>query len=350
MRYLTITRTLVYYDGPQLVLGQDGRGISYLGLGVPSAASGESTFLAVAVAESRLDEYFSESIDLRNIFRHPKLGRYFVFDLRSCSEGRYQLQEVALPIREDWLPESGFFASHHTDAIETDVNGLASQLDIRMDGRWDMADLAHFPNKYTDVYAFLYATVFEAPKSVGLDDVATTSRAALDEFFEEATAMEALFQRYPWKGGISTVGFYNDLYRAIPRADRLRIKEIQYASPGFIRLEANRLVTDVVQAMVVRAIEGWDDLRESYRQLYDGFSERGFLGVSKHEIEPDDQDIAFAEGACGRLCRGLSFPGLQRVLALCGGDWITTGKILLSFWRRVEDLAEFYDSGKASQA
>lgn len=331
MRYLTITRTLVYYDGPQLFLGQDGRGTSYLAVGVPGADPRKLQFLAVAVADSRLDDYFSEVVDLRNVFRHPKGDRYFTFSLDETRGGRIQLIELA-SVDEAWLPSAGFFASQHTEPTDDVERTGVAVMDIPIDGRWDMHDLAQFPNKYADTYAFLFAVTREPPPR----------QSAANEPFAE------LFQRYPWRGGYSSVSFYNDLYRAIPRQQKLKIREIRYASPGFIRIEASAMLTAHIRDMVVCLNENWRATKDAYKELHDGLSERSFLGVSRYEMTPSASDKVFAQRACEKLSVEMRFLHLQRVYRLCDDDWISTAKILLSFYRRVDELAEFYDSGKVS--
>jgi hypothetical protein len=200
-------------------------------------------------------------------------------------------------------------------------------MNIPIDGRWDMQDLAQFSNKYTDTYAFLFAATRESNPN---------------DFFAE------LFQRYPWRGGFSSVSFYNDLYRATPPQQRVKIREMHYASPGVIRVEASALLASQIRTMVLCMNENWRVIKEAYKELYAGLSERNFLGLSRYEIQPSLSDKAFARRASGKLGSAMKFSGLERIYNLCDKDWIATAKILLSFYRRIEELADFYDSGKAA--
>jgi hypothetical protein len=192
-----------------------------------------------------------------------------------------------------------------------------------------MQDLARFPNKYTDAYAFLFAV-----------------RRSNDEARSDQVA--ELFQRYPWRGGYSSVSFYNDLYRAIPRQQRIRIREIQYASPGVIRIEASRALSQELRALIVRMNDHWREIKDAAKELGDGLSERGFLGTSSREAEVSAADRRFLERACGSLGRALAFDGVPAVHRLCDHDWVATAKIVLSFYRRLLDLSDFCETGKAS--
>lgn len=326
MRYLTIEQTLIYVDGPQLVLGRDGRDMKYVGLAIPSEGY-ENKFLAVQVSDQLLEDYLAEHVDLRFVFKRPKRNKYYSFILEEVRRGAHPLIEIEA-IEDDWLPDSGFFASNHTEPITHSSYGQsANTLDIKIDGRWDIQDLSQFPNKFADAYSFLYA---------------------LDSEPNENNRFANIFDRYPWRGGFSAVGFYNDLYTKIPRAHRLAVKEINYASPGKIKLTAVPDIANEIQTIVENINSNWSEIREQYLELQEGMSERKFLGRSHHEITLSDSDKAFLENAVGSLCRALQFSYLERIFEMVGNDWLATSKIVASFYRRVSELAEFYDSGKAS--
>ena len=328
MRYLAVTRTLVYYDGPQLLLGHDGRGTPYLAVALPHSADSEAPFLAVAVSQNRLDDYFAETIDLRSVFRRPKGDRYFSFSLEIHRAGRYPLTDCP-SVKDDWLPSAGFFASQHTEIQRPVDSDETYILDIPIDGRWDLNDLAKFPNKYVDAYAFLFAV-----------------RCSTSEI--DADHISGLFHRYPWRGGYSSVRFYDDLYRTIPRPQRITVREIRYASPGLIRIEANQDLTDQLRALVMRLNENWRDIKSSAQELQNAMSERGFLGTSNYEVEVSSADREFLAQSCANLATAMQFQGLSVVNSLCGRNWVATAKIFLSFYRRLFDLSDFFETGKAS--
>lgn len=327
-RYLTIRQTYVYCDGPQLVMGEDGRSIKYLGLAIPHPEHVHA-FLAVQVSEEMLDDYLAEAIDLRFVFKRPKRNRYFLFTLDNENAGRFSLKEIG-EIDEEWLPEAGFFSRSHTELENTTyATQQPSTLDIGIDGRWDIQDLSQFPNKFADAYSFMHA-------------MRPSNQRGADESLGE------LFERYPWRGGFSTVGFYNDLYFRIPRPQRLAVKEIQYASPGTIKITAIPDIAAEIQTMVEAINSDWRKVQEAYKELHNGMSLREFLGRSHREVTLDNNDKAFLERATKALCKVIGFKYLARVHKLVGSDWLATAKIIASFYRRIEELADFYESGKAN--
>ena len=61
---------------------------------------------------------------------------------------------------------------------------------LRMDGEWDLLDFSRFGRVYVHVYSFLYAVNF------GIDEKAPDPRTI------------RAFEKYPWKGGWSSLNFY----------------------------------------------------------------------------------------------------------------------------------------------
>jgi len=55
-----------------------------------------------------------------------------------------------------------------------------------------------------------------------------------------------VYAKYPWRGGFSALNFYQSLYAKIPYEQRPQIEEIQYASPGHIKLKGSSISRDVV--------------------------------------------------------------------------------------------------------
>lgn len=329
-RYLAIKHTLVYCDGPQLIMGKDGRGVLYLGLAI-SHPDCQYGFLAVPVSEEMLEDYLSESVDLRFVFKRPKRDKYYLFDFQTDKQGRFPLSELS-HVEDDWLPDAGFFARSHTEADPENVPlQQSATIDIGIDGRWDIQDLSEFPNKFADAYSFLHAV-----------------RSSDDDGNDRE--LGDLFERYPWRGGFSSVGFYNGLYMRIPRTQRLLVKEIRYASPGAIKITALPSIAGEIQKMVEAINSDWRNVQEAYRELHNGMSERGYLGLSHREVNLKNDDRAFLERASKALCKAIGFDYISRVHKLAGSDWLATAKIAASFYRRIEELARFYESGKANFA
>lgn len=326
MKYLQIEEVFVFYDEPQLFLGKDGKNVRYICLAVPD--NQPNTYICSAVNDDMLEKYLSENVDLRHVFNHPKNYKWHSINLNDSSDGRYVLSELLGNIPDEWLPERGFFASSHTEISKSEVQNSNQTIEIPIDGRWDVQDLAYFPKKFADTYSFLYAL--------------------RDRNSKDVNYLKNIFQRYPWKGGYSYVGFFNDIYNKIPRKNRLTVKEFQYASPGKILLNADAEIAKHVYASVTKVNANIITVKKVYAELQKGMTERKFLGASKYDVTLTESDINFLKTHTLALSNAIGFKDFEKINELTDNDLLTSTKILTSYYRRLEDLAEFYDSGKAS--
>lgn len=86
---------------------------------------------------------------------------------------------------------------------------------VEMDGRWSLKDLYEFPHAYMQVYAFAYAFDTDLP--------------AVD-----SDRINYALESYPWAGGYSVVNIYSVLQSQVSPRSKPVIKEIRYASPGWL--------------------------------------------------------------------------------------------------------------------
>ena len=198
---------------------------------------------------------------------------------------------------------------------------------IYIEGRWEISDLYVFPHRYAEVYSFLYAL-----GAAGSPD---------ESAFREA------FERYPWQGGYSAVNFYDDLYGSIPREQRLEIKRIEYASPGFIELGAILVIATQVDKILTKVFHTWDKVDRVYDGIHRRYRRRRLarLNARERERKLEEEHVRFAIEACKELSEAM---GLEQheALARLSPDPIARLKILMSFWRRLRELVHFIDEGK----
>lgn len=330
-RHITYHRTLICYDGVQLFVAQGQRKRYYICLALPDDGKSER-FICSPVSNKNLADYLYEQIDLLALIKSSTTGLYYLIDFaEECDKG-YPLHELG-QIDSAWLPDKHVFARCHTEQFDIEQTAPLADLtvgsrEIHIDGRWDAQDLSTLPDLFTDNYSFLYAL-------------------NSDPFGRNSTT-SSLFQKFPWRGGFSTVGFYRGLYDQIPRAHRLAVQGISYNSPGEITVSAASTVVDQIHDVSMQFSNDRSGLQLLYRQLYDGMSVRALLGRSLDEIDADSLDLEFVEHATRELASKMRFSMLDQLFSLADNNWIATAKILMSFFRRIKALADFFDSGKAS--
>lgn len=331
-RYLTYYKTLICYDGVQLFVGMGPRKRWYVCLATPSGDSGAERFLCTPVSNESFAEYLYERLDLLALIKSSTNGKHYIIDFSEETKKGFPLHELS-EVQREWLPDRHIFARCHTEEFYLDQDVWAADLDvstseIHIDGRWDARDLSTLSDLFTDNYSFLYSL-------------------KTNEYVQDP-ATRGMFQKFPWRGGFSTVGFYKGLYNQIPRPHRLSIRGIEYHSPGKIEISAADVIVEEIQSTASRFCERRNALQELYRQLYEGMSARELLGRSRDEMDPDPLDLQFVQAAVGDLSNAMGFRMLQQLLAVTNNDWITCAKMFLSYFRRIRALADFFDSGKAS--
>ncbi len=102
---------------------------------------------------------------------------------------------------------------------------------LGLDGRWDLEELSDTTKDYIQLYGFAYSL---------LPDLPVARKEEIDY----------IYGKFPWRGGYSTVNFFNQLFHKIPPKLRPEVQRIQYASPGFIELTELLVVSGTVAAII----------------------------------------------------------------------------------------------------
>ena len=109
MRELEYSQTLVYYDGPQLLLAHDPLGVAYVCL-LEELVEGKATYLCSPVSDGRLHRLLGGDVDLREIYTTPEVPEIFKGIVLEDSLSGIQIKPVSLDALDpSWLPDPGFF-------------------------------------------------------------------------------------------------------------------------------------------------------------------------------------------------------------------------------------------------
>lgn len=328
--YLKYDKTLVCHDGVQLFVGIGSRSRKFICLAVPSDETEE--FLCVPVSERAFADYIYEQIDLLALIKSSHSKKYYLIDFHQETNKGYVLKPVA-ELTEAWLPAKGFFARSHTqhydleDADNASIKAVVEK-QIHIDGRWDAKDLASLPDQFLGGYAFLYTLSSDEQRN--------------------KPAIVDMFRKYPWRGGFSAVQFHKGLYESIPRKNHLAITGIEYHSPGDITLKMVPAIYEQIKITCNAFERDGPTIKELFRDLRDGMSQRELLGRSLDEINADQFDYAFVEKMTRELSSKMHFKHLEQLYLLAESNWISAAKIFMSYYRRIKSLAEFFETGKAS--
>ncbi|MEZ0150397.1 MAG: hypothetical protein AB9Q19_13955 [Candidatus Reddybacter sp.] len=205
---------------------------------------------------------------------------------------------------------------------------------LKLDKEWDMQELASLSKLYIQCYSLVY--------SLSGFEVDSTDEKVIDWF-------QGTYAKYPWRGGFSTVNFYNSLYAKVPYAERPQIQEIQYASPGHIKLKEALLVAGMFAGIVTAVTSSIDQIHDTYNSIQKGLSERKLtkLEVRISELELDSARLKFVQESKKELIDGMKIPeNMQAELKRRReGNELMELKILMSFHRRVEPIAIMQSQG-----
>jgi len=202
---------------------------------------------------------------------------------------------------------------------------------LRIEGRWALEELSDTTKDYVQLYGFAYSLMPDLPA------------ARRDE-------VDYIYGKFPWRGGYSTVNFFNQLFHKIPPKLRPEVQKIRYASPGFIELTELLAVAATVAGIVKVVCMAINSAHDTYRNIQKAAAdlELSRINLAKEELELTQRQITFCEDASKRLVKlfGLTKEQERLLDQKVHGNPVMKLKILLSVYRRVEPLAKKQNEGK----
>lgn len=319
---LFVRRSLLSYDAPLIVFAQDSDGRPYIGVNYDD---GDNSYLLyfVRIKEVDLELLYQQRVDVRYLVTRLRIGQV-LFGEGWATEGDEILASPRSELDEDLLPESGMFIPPQV------LSGLAVK-SVDIDGRWGIEDMRRFSDLIQDSYAFVYALSGKGP--------ATTKQR-----------MGALFHRYPWRGGFSSVNFFDDLYKIIPSNERAEIRSIKYASPGTIQLQMDADVASLIRSFVDDLNSSNSVAQSAYKEARAFLRSKGWLGKAKADLVLLAQDELQLLGFVQKLASSFGLKAhADDVIKFSNSDPLGAVKILLAYFRRLSNLADYSATGKAQR-
>jgi hypothetical protein len=202
---------------------------------------------------------------------------------------------------------------------------------LRLDGSWNLEELSEATKDYIQLYGFAYSL---------LPDLPAARRSEVDH----------IYGKFPWRGGYSTVNFFNQLFHKIPPKFRPDVESIRYASPGYIELQEVLVVAVSVAAIVKTVCSSIGMAHDTYRKIQKSSVEHKLtkIDLTNKELDLTQRQLTFCETESKKLVKLFGLTEAQDALldVLVEGNPIAKLKILLSVYRRVEPLAEKQAAGK----
>lgn len=202
---------------------------------------------------------------------------------------------------------------------------------LRLDGRWNLEELSEATKGYTQLYGFSYSLLPDLPLA-------------------RREEIEDIYGKFPWRGGYSTVNFFNQLFHKIPPKLRPEVERIHYASPGFIELSEILIVATLVAGIVKAVCSSFNAAHDTYRKIQKGSvdHELAKINLAKDKLDLTQAQMTFCENSAKQLVQVFDLTEAQelQIDQRVQGNPVMKLKIFLSVFRRVEPLAQKQNEGK----
>lgn len=201
----------------------------------------------------------------------------------------------------------------------------AKTTQLELDGRWGLEELSDITKDYIQLYGFAYSLI---------PDLTQARNEEIDY----------IYGKFPWRGGFSTVNFFNQLFHKIPQGLRPEVKKIQYASPGFIELTELLAAATIVAGIVGAICKSIKHVHDLYRDIQKASidHELSKINLANEELKATEKQLAFCESSAQKLIKAFELTDEQEKLInqRARGNPVMKLKILLSVYRRAYPLAE----------
>lgn len=326
--------TLVYADEPQ-VIHLMSKTVPMVAVAIPSDNQPEaSMFVATTATQQNWRSYLNGASDLRYLFTYPSTRSIYTFDMHKIKDNRVLMTPWEGDIPEDYLPQPQFFSRFHTeDFSEHEVKSQTEKLLV--DGDWELQEFGRFYQKYSDVYAFLVA-------------IMNWNSAAIP--LETKGKIKAAFSGKPFEGGSSYLHFFGDLFSSLRQGERLGLDKVQYASPGYVDVNGREEAFDSVELSLSNFLENHAALHKAYVEFRSSLSKNGYLAIAGINFPASDPAAPVIKERAAQFAALLRFDDFDQVYALAEQNALVSAKIMLSYYRRLEQAAEFFAQGRVAFA
>lgn len=329
---------LLYFEGSILSLFRF-QNQNWLYLWCDTDEATANRWLLFTVSRANLISYLKKTKSLRELV--TAAPQILALDQKVNREGtalrdKYRtLRKVEILAEiSAYLPaDDAFFDEGLAPDISLTRGISPTSYDVPIDGQWFFSDLDRFSGLYSQLYAFFYCTKPRFVNNLGVR-----------------------VQKYlssPWRGGFSRVNLFEALGRLVPSLHDLEIKQIRYASPGEIRIEALESVGESIALSVTLYVAATENLGEIEKAintlLSSGNLKRSNLSKQRDDELPlTKENKEFLRKALADIADTLNLNEEITQLSSFSPNMVVTAKVVLSLLVRLRKLAEFRQAGQVT--
>ncbi len=207
---------------------------------------------------------------------------------------------------------------------------LPTRFEVPIGGDWFITDLDKFCKTYSNLYAFFYCT---KPRFVG--NIIETLRKAL-------TA--------PWEGGFSRVHLFHRLSRSIPSFHDMRIRQMEYASPGKVAFEALGSVGQDIKQSLDFYIVNKVAIELAAKRINDTLSVLKVRRVDLSKFNNNhfvdyEEEISIFQNSINTIANLLSIEAQLSLIEELSPNSVVAAKATLALLTPIQKLAEYEVNG-----
>lgn len=327
--HATISKTLLYYDGPQIILLNGFSNMPIIAVAVNYDGM-EYPFFACYTQQKHLDKYIHGKADLHFVFANAHMSEYYFFDLFEANNDVVNLIRATSDEsrNNDFWPSKGFFSSNH---ILENENLHDTRRRFNINGAWEADDFTQFNRKMFDMYAIMSA------KKI-LESVDSTP--------ETLAELNALIINQSWEGGNSYVNFYKPFTTKIEIHSPIKVKSIQYASPGNIDLIGDKNIFDEMSRAITKFEQNIEKAAKAYQYINKILGQEK-LKTSKASSEFSSEAIKnHVKGQADIILNSIGIDTPAIFMHSCNDNILIYSKLVLSIFRRIKGVYNFISEGR----
>lgn len=322
---------LVYMDEPLLITLFAGKS-RLIATAIPSSVEGEYRFFGTTVSKKDWEKYMEGSVDLRYLFTYPDQRTSYTFDLATMHDATVMMVPFLDTTPETFLPSAQFFSSNHTE--EYGKQDLVSDTkSLYVDGEWELSEFGQFNQRYADVYAF---------------HLNLKRWHSEDASIETKLKIRAPFMDRPYKGGFSYVHLFKDLNDNLPKSEQISLSKIRYASPGYVEVNCREDMFIEVSGIVKSFLQNRREIYKKYSELYLFMQRNRYLTMSGDSYHHGDPSEKFIKASARDLFHEMTTSDFGTILGLSNGNALVAAKVVLGYYRRLNELGSYFAQGRAS--
>jgi hypothetical protein len=163
---------------------------------------------------------------------------------------------------------------------------------------------------------------------------------------ERKKSIRRTFSDTPFKGGASYVNFYRALPRTVERRDRLRMDKIRYESPGYVNVNGDHETFQEVAHLIKSFVRKRAKIKKLYTTFHQSLSKNRYLQMTGASFRADDTNAESIRMTAASLATEMGMPNLDVLDDLVQSNWLVYAKLILSFYRRLEESSKYFAQGR----